>query len=105
MSLVINNPKYENYFQTTWNNYLRELDSKNISLPRRISPGFLQELAAKNDLCYSVFKINGEYTVCGRNLKEFRGNDLWTCHICEDLQEKLRKRYAHTSGNEVPVSE
>ena len=92
MSFVLNNPNYKNYFETAWRNYLAELQRQNKNLPARISPGFLQELAAKNNLCISVFLVEGEYRVCGRDLSKYPGSNAWRCSVCEELLEKIAKQ-------------
>jgi hypothetical protein len=88
MRFTINNIRADTHFEYEFN----KLVSKLSTVPAKVSPGFLQEVAARSNLCTSVFKIDGEYKVCARQISKISGSNLWHCGICLDMLEKIKEK-------------
>jgi len=79
MKLVRNNTEKENYFKTSWANFLQGLSGHGGKLPEVVGSGFLAGLAAKNDLCIAVYYEDDLYSVCGRPANSA---SPYYCEIC-----------------------
>jgi len=53
-----------------------------LSETMKISPGTLQDIAVKNNLCMATWKEDCEYIVCGLKLWEHGSPDPYYCKSC-----------------------
>ena len=93
MSIDVDYVKSHSLFSDEWRNEMERLSQKyrldsKKKLPDRPGPGWLQGVAAHNNLCIRLTKKNdGDYRICGRPAS----SDPYLCNNCVQVLENMKE--------------
>ena len=86
------NKDQQSLFRREWENYVSRLTREKKSVPDMPSVGWLQEVAAKNNLCFVAGRIDDVDVVCGAELWKHPSDDGWMCAGCRSTQMRAYEK-------------